>query len=116
VFFFQKKYQYIVYKILGLGILFLQAIYQKHSWYYSWIYMVFPFAKLKKSSWFWILFFQSLLLVNYSFFLWLNRWVDLNFIKIIKYILPVVIILNESGIINKINRKRNSKTLVPIRV
>lgn len=116
VFLFKEKYHYLVYKILGIIILIFHALTQRQQWYYSWIYMVFPFAKLKRSSWFWILIFQSIMLLNYSVFIWLNRWVDLNFIKIIKYILPVVIILNESGIINKIYRKINSKTMISIKV
>lgn len=115
VFLFKEKYRYLVFKILGIIILIFHALDQRQSWYYSWIYMVFPFAKLKKSSWFWILVFQSILLLNYFNFIWLNRWVDTDFIKIIKYLLPVIVVLNEYGIFNKIIKRRN-KTVVSARV
>lgn len=105
VFLFKEKYRYLVFKILGIIILFFHAFDQRQQWYYSWVFMVFPFAKLKKSSWFWILIFQSIMLLNYSVFIWLNRWVDLNFIKIIKYLLPIIIVLNESKIIIKLKEK-----------
>ncbi len=98
---FKKKYHYMVFKITGIIILIFHALDQRQQWYYSWIYMIFPFARLKKSSWFLVLIFQSILLLNYSIFIRLNRWVDLNFVKIIKYILPIILIINESKITNK---------------
>ena len=41
IFLFKTKNRFFVYKIIGLIILFLNAYYQRHAWYYSWIYMVF---------------------------------------------------------------------------
>ena len=97
VFLFKEKNRYWVYKILGLGILFFHAFYQRYSWYYSWVYMVFPFAKLKKSSWFLLIILQSVLVLNYTEFLWFNRWIYLPIIGVIKWIIPILILLNEFG-------------------
>ena len=97
VFLFKPKDRYLVYKIIGLIILFLNAYYQRHAWYYSWIYMVFPFAKLKKSSWFWIIIFQSVLVFNYTSIVWLNTLVFNSWLNLVKWVLPMIILINEFG-------------------
>jgi hypothetical protein len=111
VFFFKEKHRYMVYKLIGLGILFLNAYYQRHAWYYSWIYMVFPFAKLKKSSWFWILVFQTILVFNYTSIIRLNTLVFNGWLNILKWILPLIIFINEFDLISRFKKNLNRRKI-----
>ena len=97
VFLFKEKHRYLVFKILGVLILFFHAFEQKQAWYYSWIYMVFPFAKLKKSSWLILIILQSILLLNYAKFIWFNTWVDWPIFGVIKWMIPILVLFNEFG-------------------
>lgn len=97
VFFFKEKNRYWIYKIIGLLILLVNALFQRQIWYYSWVYMVFPWAKLKNSSWLWILMFQFILLLNYFWFIWFNRWISFNWMNLIRWGFFGVILVNEFG-------------------
>lgn len=109
IFLFKENNRYWVYKIVGLLILLANALFQRQIWYYSWIYMVFPFAKLKKSSWFLILIFQLILLLSYTRFIWLGHWISWNWMNLARWGFLGVVLTNEFGwvISNKnLNRRK----------
>jgi len=64
----------LVFKTLGFLMMFGLAVFPRHSWYYTWVYMAFPFANLKKRTWFIFFCFQFLLLSNYFTYIYLNTW------------------------------------------
>jgi hypothetical protein len=60
--------------------------------------MLFPFAKIKKSTWFWLFVLQTTVLLNYSEFLLLNRWTSNRFtfhLIATRWVIPIIMFYNE---------------------
>ena len=103
--FIKKKYQENIFFIIGILILLLHAIRPLHLWYYSWIYMFLPMVSLKTKTWITIFLAQALMLLNYSSYIMLNRWVATSFLppmEIIRWFLFILVIIFERGRISKI--------------
>lgn len=99
-----------LFRLAGFGLLFYNAYNPKHMWYYTWIYMIFPFINLKKRSWTIIFLFQSLLLIlQYSKFIIHNQWGLLDWMPSQQYFrwgLPILLIISEINIFSILKKRK----------
>lgn len=97
----KERRREIAFKLVGFGILFYQAINRLHPWYYSWAYMVFPFAGLKRRTWVLMFVLESLVMVgNYGGFIWWNRWTPLPYFPdqyLIRWVIPMIMLVSETS-------------------
>jgi len=99
IFFTKEKIKQILFKIAGFGILFYFALNPLYSWYYSWVYLVFPFTNVKKRTW--ILFFilqLILIIIQYHRLVLENKlgsliWLPLE--PIIRWGIPALMLVSE---------------------
>ena len=93
----------LLFKLAGLGILFYHALDPKQVWYYSWVYMIIPFVKIKNRSLAILFILQCLLLITqYSGFMLSNQWELLYWMPsqlYLRWSLPILLILSEIKII-----------------
>ncbi|MEI8067687.1 MAG: hypothetical protein WCG91_01905 [Candidatus Shapirobacteria bacterium] len=100
---FSGKIRLWLFRLSGFAILFYNAYNPKYMWYYTWIYMIFPFVNLKKRSWIIIFLFQSVLLIfAYSKFIIHNQWGSLDWMPPQQYFrwgLPILLLISEINIL-----------------
>ncbi len=100
VMFLNKKNKTLSFKLLSIGsvvLLLAQKLRNVHAWYYSWVYMFLPLAKLKIKSWILIDLIGMLFLIHYySFVKWgfwgaaplipYSKWLFFLFLSLIMFI------------------------------
>lgn len=94
----------LLFKLAGLGILFYHAYDPKQVWYYSWIYMIIPFIKIKNRSLTILFILQCLLLITqYSRFILLGQWGSFDWMPnqlYLRWSLPILLIISEITVSN----------------
>jgi hypothetical protein len=96
--FFDGKRRENIAFLLGVIVVLFHALKPLHAWYYSWVYLFWPFAVLRKRTWVIFFIFQMLMLLNYSGYVWFNRWTGAPFlpdIRIIRWVLVGLILFSE---------------------
>lgn len=84
--------------ILGVAVILFHAMKPLHAWYYSWVYLFWPFAQLKRRTWQIFFIGQMVLLLNYSGYIWFNRWTGAPFlpdIRLIRWVLVGLVLFSE---------------------
>lgn len=98
LFFVREKYRETGFFVIGLLVLILHTLKPLHLWYYSWVYMFLPMVSLKLRTWMILFLFQGVMLINYSGYIWFNRWTGAPFlppIGVIRWLLLILLLLSE---------------------
>jgi len=77
---FKEKHREVGFFIMGFVAILFHTVKPLHLWYYGWLYMFWPMARLKTRTWLILFLFQGVLLINYSGYIWFNRWTGAPFL------------------------------------
>lgn len=94
----REKYREVGFFMMGFVVVLFHAIKPLHLWYYSWLYMFWPMARLKTRTWLILFLFQGLMMINYSGYIWFNRWIGAPFlppIGMVRWLLLLLLLLSE---------------------
>lgn len=94
----KEKYKEVGFFVMGFVVVLFHAIKPLHLWYYSWLYMFWPMAQLKTRTWVILFLFQGLMMINYSGYIWFNRWTGAPFlppIGLIRWLLLFLLLVSE---------------------
>jgi hypothetical protein len=102
----KEKYREVGFFIMGFVVVLFHAVKPLHLWYYSWLYLFWPMARLKTRTWILLFLFQGVMLINYSGYIWFNRWTGAPFlppIGMVRWMLLLLLLVSEWERILKIN-------------